>query len=249
MSEKYPRVGVSTFVYREGLGLLFGRRKKLYGRGLLQVPGGALEYGESFEEGVARELEEETGLVLAGPVEFVAALNFVIPEQDAHWVALKFLVRRTAGEPVNRERDRNAFWKWYPLDRLPDPATLFEVAPAMPRVLEMLGSGPAAPVSFAGRMRAIQDYRMQHPNASTSSIAALFNVSHSTVARAIRAAKMQQSRGGRKWRTTLKAEEREEVRRLHYVGDEGGRRLSDEQLAQRFGVSVPEIHAALIRLD
>lgn len=44
--------------------LLVGKRKNAHGEGMFALPGGWLEYGESFAQCAKRELEEETGIVV-----------------------------------------------------------------------------------------------------------------------------------------------------------------------------------------
>lgn len=56
-----PRVGLSTFIVRKVNGVdcvLVGKRKGSHGAGCYQLPGGHLDYGESFEECIAREVKE-----------------------------------------------------------------------------------------------------------------------------------------------------------------------------------------------
>ena len=63
-----PIVGVGAVIVKAGQVLLVKRRyEPLAGR--WSIPGGTLELGETLEEGVAREMREETGLEIAvGPV-------------------------------------------------------------------------------------------------------------------------------------------------------------------------------------
>ena len=65
-------VGFGIAVVRDGK-VLLGRRhedpakadSEMHGEGTWTMPGGKLEFGETFEAGAARELAEETGLVAA----------------------------------------------------------------------------------------------------------------------------------------------------------------------------------------
>jgi 8-oxo-dGTP diphosphatase len=63
-----PIVGVGAVIVEAGKVLLVKRRyEPLAGR--WSIPGGTLELGETLEAGVAREMREETGLVIeVGPV-------------------------------------------------------------------------------------------------------------------------------------------------------------------------------------
>src|SRR5437764_13078675 len=56
-----PMVGVGGVVIEDGRALLIRRGSEPL-RGEWSIPGGSLELGETLEEGVARELLEETGL-------------------------------------------------------------------------------------------------------------------------------------------------------------------------------------------
>ena len=62
-----PRVGVAVFVINEKGHILIGKRTGSHGAGTLALPGGHLELHESFYECAAREVYEETGLVLEPP--------------------------------------------------------------------------------------------------------------------------------------------------------------------------------------
>src|SRR6202521_3228961 len=63
-SREYPErpvVGVGGVIIEQGRALLIRRGSEPL-RGEWSIPGGTLELGESLEQGVARELLEETGL-------------------------------------------------------------------------------------------------------------------------------------------------------------------------------------------
>lgn len=64
--------------------------------GTLQCPGGHLEYGESFATTAAREVLEETGLVV-GNIKFLTATNDVFPQEEKHYVTI-FVTCEIIGE-------------------------------------------------------------------------------------------------------------------------------------------------------
>ena len=90
-----PVVAVGAIVYdREGRVLLVERGPPP-GVGLWTVPGGKLEHAETLAQGVAREVREETGLVVE-----VGALACVVERigDDHHYVILDYVARVIGGE-------------------------------------------------------------------------------------------------------------------------------------------------------
>ena len=55
--------------------------------GTLALPGGHLEFGESFENCAVREVLEETGLTIQN-VRFLTATNDVMEEEGKHYVTI-----------------------------------------------------------------------------------------------------------------------------------------------------------------
>lgn len=75
------------------------RRGDFWG-GQWMVPGGGLELGETLEEGVAREVEEETNLKVK-VLKHVSTLDRIVREGDEvkiHVVYVDFLVRPVSGD-------------------------------------------------------------------------------------------------------------------------------------------------------
>ncbi len=76
-------------------------RKGDFWGGKWMVPGGGLELGETLEEGVAREVEEETNLKVE-VLRHVSTLDRIVREGDEvkiHVVYVDFLARPVSGEP------------------------------------------------------------------------------------------------------------------------------------------------------
>lgn len=108
-----PIVGVGGVVIEDGRALLIKRGSEpLIGQ--WSIPGGTLELGETLAEGTARELREETGLVVRvlDLIEVFERINFgrgadetwiTIEERRRprfHFVIADYLCRRISGEPV-----------------------------------------------------------------------------------------------------------------------------------------------------
>jgi 8-oxo-dGTP diphosphatase len=104
MDRRYPDrplVGVGGIVFR-GERVLLVRRGSAPAMGKWSVPGGLVELGESLEDAVRREVEEEAGIRVSVQ-DLVAALDRVILDDqrniEYHYVLLDFLCEPAEGEP------------------------------------------------------------------------------------------------------------------------------------------------------
>ncbi|MFB4284327.1 NUDIX domain-containing protein [Nonomuraea sp. MTCD27] len=107
-----------VFICHDGDGrVLLARR----GVGARDEPGtwdcgaGALEYGESFETAVAREVAEEYA---TGPltIETIGVRNVLREEQASHWVAVIFAVRVDPAEAAIGEPHKFDELGWFSLE-------------------------------------------------------------------------------------------------------------------------------------
>jgi len=117
MAGKSVGVGLSGIIKRGGK-VLLGLRKGSHGSGTWAFPGGHLEFGESWEDCIMREVEEETGLKI-GRINFVTATNDIFDEDDKHYVTLFVDCEYLGGEAELREPDKCAEWRWFDFNSLP----------------------------------------------------------------------------------------------------------------------------------
>ena len=110
---KTPYLTVDGIIIREGKILLVERRYHPKGWAL---PGGFVEYGESTDDAVKREINEETGLIV-NDVELLQV--FSKPDRDPriHTVSVVYICC-TEGEPVSGSDVKNI--KFFDLNNLPD---------------------------------------------------------------------------------------------------------------------------------
>lgn len=105
MNRRYPEgpmVGVAAVVLK-GNSVLLVRRGKEPAYGEWSLPGGLVELGETLEQGLRREVLEETGTRVLVK-DLVAALDRVIPDREGkieyHYILLDFLCEWVSGEPA-----------------------------------------------------------------------------------------------------------------------------------------------------
>ncbi|HET7673073.1 MAG TPA: NUDIX domain-containing protein [Candidatus Saccharimonadales bacterium] len=117
-----PFVGIGVLVQKDGR-YLFGKRITKHGQGTWSVPGGHLEYGESFEECAAREVMEETGVKIKN-IGIYVTVNNIFRDENTHSITVFMLSDWDSGEPKVTEPDKFIDIGWYDLKKLPKPLFL-----------------------------------------------------------------------------------------------------------------------------
>ena len=117
----YIGVGVGAVVIRDRRILLL-LRKKSPEAGCWSIPGGKVEFMETCEHAILRELEEETGLK-GEIITLLGVTNHILVKERGHFVAPSFLVTAN-GEPENREPGSHDGIRWFSLDDLPENITM-----------------------------------------------------------------------------------------------------------------------------
>jgi len=103
-----PVVGVGGVIIEDSRALLIRRGSEPL-RGQWSIPGGTLELGETLEDGVARELLEETGLQIR-VIELIEVFDRIFNANGTiaakneskpkyHYVIVDYLCERIGGEP------------------------------------------------------------------------------------------------------------------------------------------------------
>jgi 8-oxo-dGTP diphosphatase len=114
-----PRVGVATFIRRDGK-FLMGQRRNSHGHGTWSIPGGHLEFGETPQQTAVRETLEETGMHIKN-VRFGAVTNDIFQAEGKHYITFWMIADWESGEPEILEPDKFVEQKWADLDTLPEP--------------------------------------------------------------------------------------------------------------------------------
>lgn len=113
-----PKVGVGVLVMRDAK-ILLGKRKNAHGAGTWALPGGHLEFGESFEDCAQRELLEETGLE-AVSIRKYSCTNDIFVQENKHYVTVFMMVDNFIGEPQLMEPGKCECWAWFDVHELPE---------------------------------------------------------------------------------------------------------------------------------
>ena len=136
MRREYPEapiVGVGAVVIN-GTEVLLVRRGSEPLKGEWSLPGGALEIGETLQQGVVREVFEETGMTVT-PAGVIEILDRIIKDEESgrvryHYVLIDFVCRVTSGSPrVGSDADEV---RWVDRAMLEE----YRVAPVTVRVIE-----------------------------------------------------------------------------------------------------------------
>ncbi len=92
-------------------------------RGCWEFPGGRVEYGETLQAAIVREILEEFGITIA--IErFLATDDHILPDEKQHWVATTYITRLATGIPQILEPEKCAAIGWFTLATLPQPLSL-----------------------------------------------------------------------------------------------------------------------------
>ncbi|AOD13726.1 NUDIX domain-containing protein [Xanthomonas fragariae] len=120
-----PRVGCGAFIRRGDGRLLLVQRGRAPEQGHWGLPGGKVDWMETVEHAVVREVLEETGLrvQLQGVLCVVSYLEPALSPPE-HWVAPVYLAAIEGSEQaVRREPEAILSIGWFALDALPSPLT------------------------------------------------------------------------------------------------------------------------------
>jgi 8-oxo-dGTP diphosphatase len=120
--ELHPGVGVGVFIFRDGKFLML-QRQGAHGSGTWSVPGGWMEFGESFEDSSEREVLEETDLKVSN-LRFGALTSDVFKDEGVHSLTVWMMSDFLSGEAKIMETNKCSNMGWFDFDSLPEPLFL-----------------------------------------------------------------------------------------------------------------------------
>ena len=137
-----PCSATAAFIVNDLGEMLVVRRAKEPARGTLDLPGGFCDMGETVEEGMRREIKEETGLEVQDMQYLFSSPNvYLYSGMGIHTLDMDYLVR-VSGEPAVRAADDAAEALWIPINEV-NPAAfgLTSIRNAVVRFLAMWRAG------------------------------------------------------------------------------------------------------------
>ncbi len=117
----YIGVGVGAVIV-DGDGKVFLARRGREVRnesGKWEFPGGGIEFGETMEHALIREVREEYGFQIE-VMELLDVVDHIIPAERQHWISPTFLCRPKSGTPSIREPHKCTEIGWFTLDAIPE---------------------------------------------------------------------------------------------------------------------------------
>jgi len=113
----YIGVGVGTAILNEEGKLFITKRGKesKNERGKWEFPGGSVEFGETFEQAIKREVKEEHGIEIE-IIELLGICDHIIPNEHQHWVSPTYICKIKKGIPQIIEPDKCEDIGWFTIE-------------------------------------------------------------------------------------------------------------------------------------
>ena len=134
-----PCAATAAFILNDRQELLVVRRAKEPAKGTLDLPGGFVDMYETAEEGMCREIKEETGLMVQELQYLFSSPNvYLYSGMGVHTIDMDYLVRVKENMEVHAADDA-AECLWIPLSEVnPDEFGLTSIRNAVIRFLKSI---------------------------------------------------------------------------------------------------------------
>ena len=118
----YPKVGVGAVIIESG-NILLVLRKNAPEANHWSIPGGKVEFLETIENAIKREVFEETNLIIELD-SIICVTNHIFEKEQVHFVAPTFKAHVKEGTIKKAIDPAILDIGWFPLNQLPEPLTI-----------------------------------------------------------------------------------------------------------------------------
>ncbi|WP_050607670.1 NUDIX domain-containing protein [Clostridium niameyense] len=119
----YIGVGVGAVILNEKRQMLLLLRERSPEKGYWCIPGGKVEFGETIEDAIKREVKEEVNVDVE-IIKLIGVTNHIVLKEEVHWVAPTFLTKITQGKVKNMEPQKHKDMKWFSINNMPSNITI-----------------------------------------------------------------------------------------------------------------------------
>jgi len=117
-------VGVGAVILNDKNEVLLQKRTEKCGnsKGCYGLVGGKVDFGETREQAIIREVKEEAGIDVE-VLENLGTFDEILDNEDKkqHWIGTSMLCKIIKGTPKIMEPEKHSELKWYSLNNLPNP--------------------------------------------------------------------------------------------------------------------------------
>src|SRR3989338_6180433 len=85
--------------------------------GKWEFPGGSVEYGDTLEKTVIREMKEEFGINVK-IIDVLGVADHILPKEKQHWVTAGFICKIAKGVPKINEPLKSGKIGWFSIEEL-----------------------------------------------------------------------------------------------------------------------------------
>lgn len=112
----YIGVGVGAAIFNDKNEVLLCLRgpKAKNERGKWEIPGGSVEFGETFSQALKREIKEELGIEIEIG-KLIQVCDHIIADEHQHWVSPTYWCHIVEGEPTICEPEKCSQIGWFSL--------------------------------------------------------------------------------------------------------------------------------------